>query len=126
MLKPCVRVPSSGTYIIQAVNVPVSTLEGVDLLNFDRTVDDLCLADLHICDGLLSYISPHSGRSSPAKDQKGVLINHRNGMALPTFVDLHTHIGQPDAHFTWLGSCGTAFLASVGAIALCDRTILQA
>lgn len=57
------------------------------------TIDSLALVDIDIADGIFTGIcAAGSGSANPDRDVG--IVNVRHGMVLPTFVDLHTHIGE--------------------------------
>ena len=57
------------------------------------TIDSLVLVDIDIADGFVTGIC--AARGAPAyPNRDGGIVNLRHGMVLPTFVDLHTHIGE--------------------------------
>lgn len=58
------------------------------------TIDSLALVDIDIADGVVTSISA-AGSGSAYPDRDVGIVNVRHGMVLPTFVDLHTHIGEP-------------------------------
>lgn len=63
----------------------------------DHTVDSLALVDIDIAEGLVTGICSARGTAVyPHLD--GGIVDLRHGMVLPTFVDLHTHIGQSHAN----------------------------
>lgn len=57
------------------------------------TIDSLALVDIEIADGCVTGIRPARGSAAYASHSSGV-VDLKNGMVLPTFVDLHTHIGM--------------------------------
>lgn len=69
---------------------------------YTPTIDSLALVDIDIVDGQIQHINAantHQQHLQPA----WVLVDLRRGMVLPTFVDLHTHIGagnvQPQSFY---------------------------
>ncbi len=57
------------------------------------TIDSLALVDINIVEG--KVIGIHAARGSAAYANHDVgIVDLRHGMVLPTFVDLHTHIGD--------------------------------
>ena len=57
------------------------------------TIDSLALVDINIVEG--KVIGIHAARGSAAYANHDVgIVDLRHGMILPTFVDLHTHIGD--------------------------------
>ncbi len=96
MAKPCISLPGSAAYVLRGVSVPASVLEGVDLHILEKSVDDLCLTDIEVQEGSIASISAALCEGQSAKGSRAVeTVKHRGGMALPTFADLHTHIGKP-------------------------------
>ena len=80
---------------IENAHVPVCCLPS-GLLVGNHTVDSLALVDIDIAEGLVTAIC--SARGTPIyPHQDGGVVDLRHGMVLPTFVDLHTHIGQSHA-----------------------------
>ena len=71
--------------------VPVCCLPS-EVSVVDPTIDSLALVDINISGGQVVGICSARGTAAyPNFD--GGLVNLRRGMVLPTFVDLHTHIG---------------------------------
>ena len=57
------------------------------------TIDSLALVDINIVEG--KVVGIHAARGSAAYANYDVgIVDLRHGMVLPTFVDLHTHIGD--------------------------------
>ena len=109
MAKPCISLPGSAAYVLRGVSVPASVLEGVDLHILEKSVDDLCLIDIEVQEGSIASISAALCEGQSAKGSRAVeTVKHRGGMALPTFADLHTHIGKPQ----W---SGVVLLGRIGA-----------
>ena len=67
----------------------------------NTTIDSLALVDIDIADGVVNGISMAGGQSN-CSNAHGGIVNVRHSMVLPTFVDLHTHIGE--AH-TRIAAC---------------------
>lgn len=59
----------------------------------DTTIDSLALVDIDVADGLITGICAARG-GSVYPDRYVGIVDLRHGMVLPTFVDLHTHIGE--------------------------------
>lgn len=77
---------------IENAYVPVCCLpQSIPLAN--TTIDSLALVDIDIADGCVTGVFAASDKSTYSNAHGGIL-NLRHGMVLPTFVDLHTHIGE--------------------------------
>ena len=77
---------------IQNAYVPVCCLpQDTPIVN--TTIDSLALVDIDIADGFVTGISVAGGKSNYSNAHGGI-VNVRHSMVLPTFVDLHTHIGE--------------------------------
>ena len=57
------------------------------------TIDSLALVDIHVVEGIVVGIHAARGSAAYANHDVGI-VDLRHGMVLPTFVDLHTHIGD--------------------------------
>lgn len=100
---------TSGAYCLRRARVPVCCLSGVDCRGWDVCVDGLALVDLTVRDGRIQGIaaSGNAGMNGHAQENDRALLPELDlagKMVLPTFVDLHTHIGAP-----CMGCCRAAF-----------------
>lgn len=82
---------NSGAYALRSAHVPVCCLEGLDPNSLDVNVDGLALVDIVVRDGAIETIQRSGALNGasfryPELDLKGKMV-------LPTFADLHTHIG---------------------------------
>lgn len=85
-----VKVPSSNNYALLNACVPVGVLEGEEY-DWDRGLDCLTLVDIEVKDGKLAALKP-AGQALRRKRLRQLDLNGK--MVLPTFADLHTHIGE--------------------------------
>lgn len=87
-----VDVQCSSPLRIENASVPLCCIPS-DISIPSPTIDSLALVDIQIADGKVTGI--HAARGSAAYPDRDVgIVNLRHGMVLPTFVDLHTHIGD--------------------------------
>ena len=57
------------------------------------SIDSLVLVDIEVQDGCVTSVQAARGSTDELCIDAGI-VDLRNGMVLPTFVDLHTHIGN--------------------------------
>jgi len=90
-----VSLPRRRHYVLANARVPLGCLEGVDHGAFDACVDRLAAVDIEVKDGKITAIAP-AGALSVARSLLGspMRLDLHGKMVLPTFVDLHTHIGN--------------------------------
>ena len=86
----CADVPHASHLRLANASVPVCCLTGT--AEYSQTIDALALVDIDVVDGLVSRIEAVGHHH--ALDSEWKSIDLRQGMVLPTFVDLHTHIGM--------------------------------
>lgn len=91
-MKRFIDITNQHNLQIQNAHVPVCCLPH-NISVADTTIDSLALVDIDIADGLVTGICAARGRSA-YPDPDVVIVDLRHGMVLPTFVDLHTHIGE--------------------------------
>lgn len=91
-MKPFIDVTPQQNLRIKDAHVPACCLPR-NIPVFDTTIDSLALVDIDIADGLITGICAARGGSA-CPDRDIGIVNLRHGMVLPTFVDLHTHIGE--------------------------------
>ena len=87
------QVPACRHLVLRNVNVPAACIIGgpePDALH--PCVDGLVLMDIRILDGTVAAISASSSTSSPTTGN-ATEVDAQQGMALPCFTDMHTHIG---------------------------------
>lgn len=89
---------TSGAYCLRRARVPVCCLSGVDCQGWDVCVDGLALVDLTVREGRIQGIAASGSAvmNGHAQEQDRSLLPELDlagKMVLPTFVDLHTHIG---------------------------------
>lgn len=77
---------------IKNAHVPVCCLPH-NISVSDTTIDSLALVDIDVANGLVTGICAARGGSA-YPDRDVAIVDLRHGMVLPTFVDLHTHIGE--------------------------------
>lgn len=79
-----IDVPRASAYVLTNARVPLALVGGARL-----TADGEGLADcdIHVRDGRIAAIAPPSAPQGPAADM-------RRGLALPRFVDGHTHLDK--------------------------------
>lgn len=88
----CANIPNASHLLLANATVPVSCLPVVGESEYTRTIDSLTLIDIHMVDGIVTQIAAANNSQRPDSPQ-WALVDLRRGMVLPTFVDLHTHIG---------------------------------
>lgn len=77
---------------IQNASVPLCCIPA-DVSVANPTIDSLALVDIDIAEGKVTNI--YAARGSPVcADGEAGIVDLRRGLVLPTFVDLHTHIGN--------------------------------
>lgn len=90
-----------GAFALRSAHVPACCLEGVDPASLAINVDGLALVNIVVRDGRIDSIEPagalSTGSGYPELDVKGKMV-------LPTFADLHTHVGEKG------GNIGREFL----------------
>lgn len=86
--------PKRKHYVLHNARVPVACLQGVEekLLS---DADNLAIVDIEVKDGKVMEVVQSTGHPG----SKGFLggpqiIDLQGKMVLPTFIDLHTHIGR--------------------------------
>jgi len=103
----CVALPpSGGTYLLANAHVPAGCIQGGLPLGAPVCIDNLAEVDIQVVQGKVASLHPasaaasaaggHAGqRASSSTSAQGPVIDLRGKMVLPTFADLHTHIGEP-------------------------------
>lgn len=106
--------PDEATYTLRSAHVPVCCLERLrpeDLEGLQPCVDGLALVDITVNGSKILSITPAGAAARDelpnghAAAHQALPVPHvdlRGKMVLPTFVDLHTHIG---ATSTWMQQC---------------------
>lgn len=89
-MQHCADVPHASYLRLANASVPVCCLAGTT--EYSQTIDALALVDIDVVDGLVSRIDAAGRHHVLNSEWKSVDL--RQGMVLPTFVDLHTHIGM--------------------------------
>lgn len=91
-----VTLPKRKHYVLSNATVPVGCLKGVDIDKLDICVDRLSQVDIEVLDGKIVAITPaRESRPGHSPLPPGLhRIQLHAKMILPTFVDLHTHIGK--------------------------------
>ena len=87
----CVDIPGASHLRLANATVPVCCLPA-GASAYTQTVDSLALVNIDIIDGQIRHIHAAHTQQQPLQPQ-WALVNLKRGMVLPTFVDLHTHIG---------------------------------
>lgn len=90
-------VPHKGPYVLTNARVPLGCLEGVAEGDFEVCIDRLAKVDLEIVDDRIANILPagqglQGGRAAWLGGVQRIDLHAK--MVLPTFADLHTHIGE--------------------------------
>ena len=88
-----VQVPACRHLVLRNVNVPAACIVGgpePDALH--PCVDGLALVDIEVLDGTVAAINAASSASGPRAGDT-TEVDAQQGMALPCFADMHTHIG---------------------------------
>ena len=97
MSRPCRLIPGSAKYTLQSVNVPASSQEVVDLKQYASN-SGLCPLDIHVADGKIASIHPHSNAGRKAKlSESCPVVNCCGGVVFPLFTDLNTRLGKLNA-----------------------------
>ncbi len=98
-------IPSSGDYVLARVRLPEILIDGTMKL---PSVAGFANADIHVASGRIASIS--TAGTSPAPGDI-VRVDMRDGIALPRFVDVHTHLDKghiwarsPNPDGTFLGA----------------------
>lgn len=101
-----------STTILANAHVPVGCMEGINTGDdFEVCIDRLALVDIEMKNGRIVDIRP-AGTSPlpapaslllPAALRSTHYVDLHGKMVLPTFVDLHTHIGENMAWFVRFG-----------------------
>src|SRR5690606_21323169 len=93
--------PSAGTVVIRNASVPSALTRGLPPLN------DVHRLDILVAGGRIADLSPAGG----AAPEGAVEYDLDGGLALPAFVDVHTHVDkghiwprQPNPDGTWLSA----------------------
>jgi cytosine/adenosine deaminase-related metal-dependent hydrolase len=86
-----VEIPPTGHYILQNVSVPSTYLVGSEGSAQPSCSDSLTRVTIEVQDGRLLAIKA-TGWAGSRKDGVPVM-DAKGSIALPTFVDLHTHVG---------------------------------
>lgn len=88
----------SNHFWLKNAHVPVSLLSQPHPAIVPHTRDGLCCVDVEICDGLISQIHPSGVALSHSKDDLDhhsiEIIDIRQGIVFPCFVDVHTHLDK--------------------------------
>jgi hypothetical protein len=90
-----VSLPRSRHYVLTNARVPLGCLEGVDEGELEACIDRLAMVDIEVRDGKVASI-----RAAGQAPLRSALlggprrVDLRGKMVLPTFADLHTHIGE--------------------------------
>lgn len=91
-MKRFIDVKHQHSLRIEKAYVPVCCIPQTTTVT-TTTIDSLALVDIDIADGLVTDIC--AARNGSAYPDRGVgIVDVQHGMVLPTFVDLHTHIGK--------------------------------
>ena len=88
----CANVPNASRLRLANASVPVCCLPADGESPYTQTIDSLALVDIFVSDGVVNHIAAADSRHHPDHSEY-VSVDLRRGMVLPTFVDLHTHIG---------------------------------
>ena len=86
-----IEVPDTGHLFLANAHVPICCIPS-DVPFVSPTIDSLALVDIEIVAGCVTGIHAARGSAAYANQDAGI-VDLRRGMVLPTFVDLHTHIG---------------------------------
>ena len=90
-LQRCVSLPSRGSYVLTNAQVPAGCLQGDVVGTPSVCVDNLAAVDLEVSGGRVAavYAAGQAARHTHARQ-----VDLCGKMVLPTFADLHTHIGE--------------------------------
>ena len=87
------QVPACRRLVLRNVNVPVACIVGGPEPDAAHPcVDGLVLVDIEMLDGTVAAINASSSASGPTTGD-ATEVDAQQGMALPCFTDMHTHIG---------------------------------
>jgi cytosine/adenosine deaminase-related metal-dependent hydrolase len=86
----CVEVPASSHYVLANARVPAGCVEGGLPAGTHVCVDHLAELDIEVRDGRVAALHP---AGEAAAHTRARALDLRGKMVLPTFADLHTHIG---------------------------------
>lgn len=100
-----VPLPTTGSFVLAGVRLPRSLVDAPHLAS--ASASDFIAADLHVVSGRIIAIAP---RDAPRPE--GLPVAHlRDGLVLPRFVDIHTHLDKghiwtrsPNPDGTFLGA----------------------
>ena len=92
-----VTLPKESQYTLAGARIPSACCEGLGeaaINTFSACVDGLLDADIEVRDGLIFKISPAAHVNATGPGNGSPVLNLRGSIVLPTFADLHTHIGM--------------------------------
>ena len=89
MLRWAVQVPADDHYTLANASVPLCLIEQDEGTLTASSVDQTTLVDIIVKDGLIAAI-----RTAGLTKAKAARVDCEGRMVWPTFVDLHTHIGE--------------------------------
>ena len=91
-MAPWINLPDCSSYTLLNATVPVNLLRFYASNRPSPCVDGLVLVNITIAKGVVVALCDSSEAVSSIT-LRGVVVDLAGGMILPTFVDLHTHIG---------------------------------
>ena len=87
------QVPACRHLVLRNLNVPAACIVGgLEPDTLHPCVDGLVLVDIEVLNGTVAAISAASSASCPTTGDP-MEVDAQQGMALPCFTDMHTHIG---------------------------------
>ena len=91
----CTELPQTTHYVLQDANVPLACIEGPEVGSFEPDEDQVVNVDIVVKSGIITAINPRRIVNGKSPGAVSAPVNLRGAMVWPTFVDLHTHIGEP-------------------------------
>lgn len=90
----CVDLPHTSHYVLADANVPLVCLEGDVAQQLEGDVDSVARVDIEVEQGRIKAIRPSTSVNGKTPAGNTATCNLRGSMVWPTFIDLHTHIGE--------------------------------
>jgi hypothetical protein len=120
----CAELPAGGGhYVLANTRVPTGCIEGAIPAGTSVCVDNLAQLDIEVREGKVAALFPAGIAAAHTHARR---LDMRGKMVLPTFADLHTHIGAREAESCHeCGRCLAGAVCSLCAACLCSLLVLM-
>lgn len=98
----CVALPRGGAYVLLHARVPTGCIQGAVPGQVPVCVDNLAELDIEVAQGRVVALHPPGSGRAAARRRSTQVVDLQGKMVLPTFADLHTHIGGKGRMPGWL------------------------